>query len=159
MLQWGLILRTTDKGQLRHHLNDFFYCKNFVSNYLSNQPFLSPTVDTRFTVKVTNIEGCSASDSVTVKVIPGFKVYPNNVLSPNGDGYNDTWKIKNIEFYPANSIKVYNANSQLVKSLDRYQGDWDGTVNGVKLSTGTYYYVIDLNDGSAIIKGFLTILN
>ena len=135
--------------------------KNFVSNYLSNQPFLSPTVDTRFTVKVTNIEGCSASDSVTVKVIPGFKVYPNNVLSPNGDGYNDTWKIKNIEFYPKNSIKVYNANSQLIKQQDNYQGDWDGTVNGVKLPTGTYYYMIDLNDGSgsAIIKGFLTILN
>jgi gliding motility-associated-like protein len=98
-------------------------------------------------------------------VVKGFQIYPNNVLTPNGDGYNDTWKIKNIEFYPNNSIKIYNSNGQLVKSLglpsepNGYKGDWDGKVNGVKLPTGTYYYMIDLNDGSAIIKGFLTILN
>jgi gliding motility-associated-like protein len=40
-----------------------------------------------------------------------------------------------------------------------YTGNWDGKVNGIKLPTGTYYYMIDLEDGSAIIKGFLTILN
>ena len=140
--------------------------RNFVSNYLSDKPFLSPTTDTRFTVKVTNSDGCTTVDSsLLIKVNKGFQIYPNNVLTPNGDGYNDTWKIKNIEFYPKNSIKIYNANGQLVKSLglpsepNGYKGDWDGKVNGVKLPTGTYYYMIDLNDGSAIIKGFLTILN
>ncbi|MBU3743661.1 MAG: gliding motility-associated C-terminal domain-containing protein, partial [Sediminibacterium sp.] len=140
--------------------------RNFVSNYLSDKPFLSPTSDTRFTVKATSIEGCSISDSFTIKVNKGFQIYPNNVLTPNGDGYNDTWKIKNIEFYTDNSVKVYNPNGQLVKSWDKsapsgsYKGDWDGTVNGVKLPTGTYYYVIDLlGDGTVIVKGFLTILN
>jgi gliding motility-associated-like protein len=97
-------------------------------------------------------------------VIKGFQIYPNNVLTPNGDGYNDTWKIKNIEFYRKNSIKIYNSNGQLVKTLPDagqtgYTGNWDGKVNGIKLPPGTYYYMIDLEDGSAIIKGFLTILN
>jgi gliding motility-associated-like protein len=133
--------------------------RNFVSNYLSDKPFLSPTTDTRFTVKVTNSDGCIASDSVLIRVIKGFQIYPNNVLTPNGDGYNDTWKIKNIEFYPKNNIKIYNANGANVISFTDYQGTWDGKVNGTKLPTGTYYYMIDLADGSAIIKGFLTILN
>jgi gliding motility-associated-like protein len=133
--------------------------RNFVSNYLSDKPFLSPTSDTRFTVKVTNIEGCTDSSSVTIKVVKGFQIYPNNVLTPNGDGYNDTWKIKNIEFYSDNLIKIYNSNGALVVTLEKYQGTFDGKVNGVKLPTGTYYYTIDLLDGSAINKGYLTILN
>jgi gliding motility-associated-like protein len=110
-------------------------------------------------VKVTNNDGCIASDSVLIRVVKGFQIYQNNVLTPNGDGYNDTWKIKNIEFYPKNNIKIYNANGANVISFTDYQGTWDGKVNGTKLPTGTYYYMIDLADGSAIIKGFLTILN
>jgi gliding motility-associated-like protein len=134
--------------------------RNFVSNYLSDKPFLSPTTDTRFTVKVTNSDGCITVDSsLLIKVNKGFQIYPNNVLTPNGDGYNDTWKIKNIEFYPTNEIKIYNSNGANVISFKDYQGTWDGKVNGIKLPTGTYYYMIDLQDGSAIIKGFLTILN
>jgi gliding motility-associated-like protein len=142
--------------------------RNLVSNYQSASPFVSPTSDTRFTVRVTTQEGCS--DTLGVRVVvktDGYQIFPNNVLTPNGDGYNDTWKIKNIEFYPNNSIKIYNANGQLVKQLGvgapgspgGYVGDWDGRVNGVKLPTGTYYYNIDLNNGAAIVKGFLTILN
>ena len=141
--------------------------RNLVSNYQSASPFVSPTNDTRFTVKVTNAEGCSDTASQVVRVIAGYQIFPNNVLTPNGDGYNDTWKIKNIEFYPNNSIKIFNSQGKLVKELGvgapgsagGYVGDWDGRVNGVKLPTGTYYYNIDLNNGAAIVKGFLTILN
>jgi gliding motility-associated-like protein len=142
--------------------------RNLVSNYLSSSPFVSPTSDTRFTVKVTNQEGCS--DTLGVRIVvknDSYQIFPNNVLTPNGDGYNDTWKIKNIEYYPNNTIKIYNSNGQLVQQLGvgapgsagGYNGDWDGKVNGVKLPTGTYYYNIDLNNGAAIVKGFLTILN
>ncbi|MFN5362813.1 MAG: PKD-like domain-containing protein [Bacteroidota bacterium] len=142
--------------------------RNLVSNYLSASPFVSPTSDTRFTVKVTNQDGCSDTLGVRVTVKnDGYQIFPNNVLTPNGDGYNDTWKIKNIEFYPNNNIKIYNASGQLVHQLGvgapgsagGYNGDWDGKVNGVKLPTGTYYYNINLNNGAAIVKGFLTILN
>ena len=133
--------------------------RNLVSDYTSPNPLLTPVTQTRFVVSVTNAEGCTDTSGVTINVISGFAIYPNNVLTPNGDGYNDTWKIKNIEYYPDNSIKIYNTNSALVKTLEKYAGDWDGTVNGVKLPSGTYYYVIDLKNGTAVVKGFLTILN
>ena len=89
-----------------------------------------------------------------------LKIYPNNILTPNGDGYNDTWKVKNIEYYPDNSVKVYNVNSVLVRELPNYKGDWDGTTTGgLKLPSGTYYYIITLKSGEALEKGYLTILN
>ena len=42
-----------------------------------------------------------------------------------------------------------------------YKNDWDGTSTSgtFKLATGTYYYVININEGEAIIKGFITLLN
>lgn len=133
-----------------------------ISSNRSFAPYLSPKTNTTYKVVGTSVDGClSDTSSVAIKVIKGFLIYPNNVLTPNGDGYNDTWKIKNIEFYPNNNVKVYNANGILVYSEDGYKGTWDGTKIGgiVKLTTGTYYYVININEGEAIIKGFLTLLN
>ena len=133
-----------------------------ISSVRSFAPFLSPKTNTTYKVVGTSVDGClSDTGKVDIKVINGFLIYPNNVLTPNGDGYNDTWKIKNIEFYPKNTIKVYNANGILVYTEENYKGTWDGTKTGgiVKLTTGTYYYVININEGEAIIKGFLTLLN
>ena len=132
-----------------------------ISNNRSSSPYLSPKTNTTYKVIGTSVDGCIDSLTVDIKVINGFLVYPNNILTPNGDGYNDFWKVKNIEFYPKNLIKIYNANGILVRTLENYKGDWDGTSIGgiVKLTTGTYYYVISINDGEAIIKGFLTLLN
>ena len=133
-----------------------------ISSVRSFAPFLSPKTNTTYKVVGTSVDGClSDTGKVDIKVIIGFLIYPNNVLTPNGDGYNDTWKIKNIEFYPTNNVKVYNANGILVYSEENYKGTWDGTKTGgiIKLTTGTYYYVININEGQAIIKGFLTLLN
>ena len=135
--------------------------KNLTSDYTSPNPFLSPTVDTRFTVLVTNQEGCTDTAGITIKVTAGFAIYPNNIITPNGDGYNDVWVIKNIEYYPSNDIKIYNTNSQLVISFHNYTSttNWNGSVGGTKLPSGTYYYIITLNPGGQIIKGYITILN
>ena len=133
-----------------------------ISSNRSFAPFLSPKSNTTYRVVGTSVDGClSDTGRVDIKVINGFLIYPNNVLTPNGDGYNDTWKIKNIEFYPKNNIKIYNANGVLVYTEEDYKGTWDGTKLGgtFKLTTGTYYYVININEGEAIIKGFLTLLN
>lgn len=133
-----------------------------ISNPRSSAPFLSPQVNTNYKVYGTSEDGCIDSTIVAIKVNRDLKIYPNNVLTPNGDGYNDTWKIKNIEFYPTNNVTLYNSNSVIVWTKENYQGDWNGTRDsGIKLATGTYYYIIKIKEGNdeAIIKGFLTLLN
>jgi len=133
-----------------------------ISSVRSFAPFLSPKTNTTYKVVGTSVDGClSDTGKVDIKVSIDYLIYPNNVLTPNGDGYNDTWKIKNIEFYPTNTIKIYNANGILVYTEENYKGTWDGTKTGgiVKLTTGTYYYAINIDEGKAIIKGFLTLLN
>lgn len=81
-------------------------------------------------------------------------------FSPNGDGINDWWTIQGIDQYPDHSILVFNRWGQ--KVFEQTGGPfvgWDGQAafgvnagSGI-LPTGTYYYVVDLGDGSDPLKG------
>jgi gliding motility-associated-like protein len=85
------------------------------------------------------------------------QVIANNILSPNGDGINDIWIVKNIAFYPNNTVTVYDRTGVIVFTRKNYQNDWAGTYHGSILSEGTYYYKVDLGNGS-VTKGFITVL-
>ncbi|MDO7174223.1 gliding motility-associated C-terminal domain-containing protein, partial [Mariniflexile sp. AS56] len=87
-----------------------------------------------------------------------------NEFSPNGDGDNDTFVIDCIENYPNNTLEVYNRWGNIVYTTKNYSNNWDGTSNGRvvlnesdKLPIGTYYYVLDLGDGSKPKVGWLYI--
>jgi len=87
-----------------------------------------------------------------------------NEFSPNGDGVNEFFNIDCIETYPNNKVEIYNRWGNIVYEKRGYRNDWDGTSNGRvvvnesdKLPVGTYYYVIDLGDGSKPKVGWLYI--
>jgi gliding motility-associated-like protein len=68
---------------------------------------------------------------------------------------NDYFKIDCISRYPGNSLQVYNRWGNIVFQTKSYNNDWDGTPNGRamvqpedQLPVGTYYYILDLGDGS-----------
>ncbi len=87
-----------------------------------------------------------------------------NEFSPNNDGVNDTFVIGCIENYPNNKLEIYNRWGNIVYSKRNYNNEFDGTSNGratvntsEKLPDGTYYYVLDLGDGSKPKVGWLYI--
>ncbi|MDQ3108687.1 MAG: gliding motility-associated C-terminal domain-containing protein [Bacteroidota bacterium] len=87
-------------------------------------------------------------------------------FSPNGDGINDYFEIKGISAYPDNHVTIFNRWGNLVYEAAAYDNGsvkWDGT-NAGSLSTGngplpegTYFYIIDLGDGSAVRSGYVFI--
>jgi gliding motility-associated-like protein/uncharacterized repeat protein (TIGR01451 family) len=105
----------------------------------------------------------AANNSASVSVDPiCLTVY--NEFTPNNDGSNDLFRIDCIESYPNNELKVYNRYGALVYSKQHYENDWNGTANvsgvinrGDMLPTGTYFYVIDIGDGT-VKKGWLSIM-
>jgi len=78
-------------------------------------------------------------------------------FSPNNDGDNDTWVIDDLFFYPNNKLTIFNRWGDPVFEADRYQNNWDGMYNGDPLPEGTYYYLIDLGDGSELVKGYVVL--
>ncbi len=87
------------------------------------------------------------------------KLFVSGALTPGSSGLESTWKIINIEQYPVNRVSVYDKNAQEVFSAQNYKNDWRGTYKNSTnpLPAGSYYYVIDLNNGQDQIKGWLYI--
>jgi gliding motility-associated-like protein len=84
-------------------------------------------------------------------------------FSPNGDGSHDFFVIEGGEGYKID-IKVFNRWGSMVYQMDDYKSPdwWDGSANsgitlGDRLPDGTYYYVIDLNDGKKPRVRYITI--
>jgi gliding motility-associated-like protein len=73
-----------------------------------------------------------------------------NGVSPNGDGMNDTWKIKGIEGFPDNEVKIFNRWGTKIWESRNYDNDgvaWDATnKRGDRVPDGTYYYILEIKD-------------
>lgn len=130
------------------------------STYLSSDtaatPKAIPDDDITYRLKLTAKGGCSVTDTIFIRVLKGPEV--PNAFSPNGDGINDTWRIKYLDGYPGATIDVYNRYGQIVFRSLGYDVEWNGTRNGNPLPVGTYYYIINPKNGRQIITGSVTII-
>jgi gliding motility-associated-like protein len=117
-----------------------------------------PTRGYEYTAVATTDEGCERTATVTVLVDGNYGLDPGNILTPNGDGKNDTWVIWNISTYPGAIVRVIDMSGREVYSKKNYESDWDGTYKGQKLAEGAYYYIIDLGGGIGTMRGSLNIL-
>jgi gliding motility-associated-like protein len=120
-----------------------------------------PLQNTTYTVTVRNSSGCSTVQTISLNVIDDFTaVKIAGLMSPNGDGVNDTWIIKNIDAFPNNEVKVFDGVGRVVFQRKGYNNGsgWDGSLNGVALAEGYYFYIIDFGDGKGQLRGSITIL-
>jgi gliding motility-associated-like protein len=108
-------------------------------------PIAKPTVTTTYTVTATKAGFCDAVDSVKVTVDTGggANINPPVLFSPNGDTYNDSWKIPDTDSYPDCTMTIYDGHGSQVFQQKGYNSGnyWDGTYNGKPVPDGTYFYV------------------
>ncbi|OKL39446.1 hypothetical protein A3841_02480 [Pontibacter flavimaris] len=110
-----------------------------------------------YTLTVKDSRGCIATTTFVIEGLGDIDI-PNG-FTPNGDGTNDTWVLKNLpNLYPNNQVTVYNRWGSEVFSSKGYQRPWDGTFKGKRLPDGTYYCIIEFGDGTAPIKTSVTIM-
>lgn len=97
-----------------------------------------------YKLKVSNIAGCFASDSIFVKV---FKVPPSfyvpSGFSPNNDGRNDVFKPILLGMRSLNYFRVFNRWGQQVFATSQQNLGWDGTINGNPQDPGTYVWMAE----------------
>jgi len=85
-------------------------------------------------------------------------ICPPNAFSPNDDKINDTWIIDAIETYPDVTVEVFTRYGARVFFSSGYSVPFDGKFKGEALPVGTYYYIIDPNNGTKRVTGALTLL-
>lgn len=120
------------------------------------RPTLTATKDQVYTLTARAQGNCTATDTVSVKVLK--EVIIPNAFSPNGDGVNDRWEIKNLGDYSFATVEIYNRYGQVVYFSNGYNVAWDGTMNGTPLPVATYYYIIKFNNRFPTMSGSVTII-
>ena len=131
--------------------------------YLNNPSILNPSCslpdnvkEVIYTLSVTGIGDCVSTDDVRIFLLK--KLFISNVFSPNNDGINDTWEIKNLEYYPSARMQIFARNGQLVFESKGYTSPWDGRMGGKPLPMDTYYYILEPGIVLQPIKGYVTII-
>ncbi len=114
-------------------------------------PIASPQTTTTYYVVVTNANGCTAVDTVTIFVTPVEcnDPYLPNAFSPNNDGDNDVLKIysKVQECIQDMKLSIFNRWGEKVYQTEDKTFEWDGTYNQAILNNhlaGTEVFVYRL---------------
>jgi len=104
------------------------------------------------------IENNSGRDTASVIIdINCSKINIYSGFSPNSDNINDYFRIEGLEEFPNNRVDIFNRWGAKVYSTENYDNGnpWRGRWNNVDLPSGTYFYHIDLGDGSDPITGYV----
>lgn len=138
-------------------VNYFWTPTDYLSDPNSLTPVATPPADITYTLHVVSKDGCTpdATDDVFVRVYK--KVVVPNTFTPNNDGTNDIWDVVALDTYPESTTQVYNRYGSLVYQSTGYARAWDGKRDGAYLPGGTYYYIIDLKNGT-ILKGWVLLV-
>ena len=130
------------------------------ANDFANPDTLRPSLralrNQTYILTATGQANCTATDSITVKILKPVKV--PNAFSPNNDGINDKWIIADLSDYPGATVEVYNRYGQVVFYSAGYGQPWDGNYKGKPLPFAVYYYVITLKNGFVPLTGSITIV-
>jgi gliding motility-associated-like protein len=119
-------------------------------------PIASPTETTKYTLTVSNKDGCAVAEEVLVTV--HIDPFIPNAFSANGDAINDTWSIKYLETFTNATIRIFNRYGQEVFYAKQYNTPWYGRLKNIDMPVGVYYYIIEPNNGRNRYTGSITFL-
>lgn len=107
-----------------------------------------------YSIHVRDLAGCYS------EVFPFTYFQFPNFISPNGDGINDVWEIRGLNAYPNAYIQIFDRFGKLF--LDRkVQSNgflWNGMYLGRPVASGTYWFVIQL-DNENKVSGHINVRN
>lgn len=89
----------------------------------------------------------NSCDAITSKgIIFGI----NNVITPNGDNYNDAWRVCGLDLFKGENsqVKIFDRyGKQVYEETSNTCFVWDGKHLGRNLPTSSYWYIITIADG------------
>ncbi len=95
------------------------------------------------TYEVRVVDGSGCEDSILIPM-EFIDIEIPNFFTPDGDGQNDVWRIKNSEGFPNIFVSMFDRYGRPMKQFIG-AGEWDGKYKGVDMPAGDYWYIIKLN--------------
>ena len=108
------------------------------SNVFANVPYGQNTV------YIKSADNCAAAEQIftIIRLL--------NVITPNGDGYNDALNYSDLLYKEEVSLKIFDRHGAVLFTGDKSNNfTWDGKINGRPISTATYWYIVQWRDPGA----------
>jgi len=101
-----------------------------------------------------------SSSKVRITAFP-VEIFIPGGFSPNGDGINDFFVVKGADNYIV-ELKIFDRWGTKMYENFQYKNEWDGIANvgriaGNEMIVGTYFYILNLNNGERETVGYLTL--
>lgn len=129
---------------------------SFVVTSMDTTAIVQPDFTTTFTVWAISETGCATSDTIRVGVNGSLEI--PTAFTPDGDGFNDVWNIKELANYPDCEVTIFNRWGHTIFKSQGYAEPWDGRQKGI-ITPGAYFFVIDLKvEEVNPITGSITII-
>lgn len=120
-------------------IGDYEYSIDGINYQESNTFYDLPNGE--YTIFVRDINGCGiVSEEVYLLMHPKF-------FTPNGDGYNDYWRIQFSENEPALTVKLFDRYGKFIKEFGPNSLGWDGTYLGNPAPSSDYWFVVTRQNG------------
>jgi gliding motility-associated-like protein len=123
-------------------------------------PVAKPQSKTTYSVIGTDDFGCIGYDSITVDLKYPTTIKVPNLVTPNGDGHNDVWDLRDVPGIDNSKIVIMDKWGSLIYESPKtgYMHNWAGKVLNIEFPEGTYYYIIELKDFKETVKGALLLV-
>ena len=107
-----------------------------------DSPIFINTLSGLHYVTVRDKYGCGSTTIAAIVVN-----YPK-FFTPNGDGINDTWNIRDLSNQPDANIYIYDRYGKILKQIRPSNSGWDGTYNGAMMPSDDYWFSVTYSDES-----------
>jgi gliding motility-associated-like protein len=114
-----------------------------------------------YSVTVSDANGCTSETALTLF----YSLEIPTAITPNDDGFNDTWEIKGIGAYEEVTIEIFNRWGD---NIFNYSGtgtgyadktrQWNGLHNGNNMPTGVYLYIVKISGVNDPFQGTITLI-
>ena len=140
----------SNDGEINWYLDDLLE-----DHYQSGEQIIPQLTIGETTYYVTEtVNGCEGDYAEVYITIEDCEIIIPTAITPDGDGNNDVWHIPSLdEAYPNNTVRIYNRwGNQIFEHDSSTQGPynekpWDGSFKGDRLPVGSYFFIIEFNDG------------
>jgi gliding motility-associated-like protein len=114
-----------------------------------DSPLFSKIAPGKYSAYARDKNSCEISGPTEIYVLD----YPR-FFTPNGDGSNDVWKIKNLDLFPNASVIIYNRYGKLLQEINAVNPSWNGTYQENDLPADDYWFTLIFGNGKIIKEHF-----
>jgi gliding motility-associated-like protein len=103
--------------------------------------------------------GCVGTDTVCITVLDPYSVKLPNIISPNGDALNQTWRIDMLPEFEKYEVTIMDRQGAVIMKKSPYDNSFNGSDSeGKELVNGVYFYYLRHTEQDIKFKGYIQVI-